>query len=677
MQNGGSLSGNSLQAGTLVTDSKNARHQLQDRNNLRRSEMNPQVNPTPASSVGLFGDSDSTFAPGALHLVDLSTVLSQDPGLDPDYLTQTRKQNHRLFPTVATYPDLRGKLPDRINLAQQEKQITALKHTLAALPENTRALVVSANPDSAQQGLQAAIVYGKGISEGIIYSPSTHQMGIAQTADLPTTVLDWLGARDPKLSTSGSPLMISANAATSADRLERLVSTSQRADASYARLGLPPSKFVAFAAGALLVLALSLVSLLVIRPNPRRPHLQIQLGMLGQFLCLAVASLPAACLGAAMLPWWEAEAPTSFFTSVSILIATLLALVACTGPWRDRPIGPALVIAAFSTFFICLDVATGSHISMDSPFGSFSLLGARFFGFGNVYYSVCAIWTLLLCGCVTSLGRPAAFGGKRNSRLPVWLANLFIAFLGIAFMVVDGLPRFGADFGGPISFLPGFLVLVLLLNGKRIGIKRMLVVLMVATGASVGLAFADWMRPASQRTHLGNFVQSVINGDLQVIITRKLLANLASWGSITYVWSLLCCLLVFVILVLPALSLTPMPTNLFLPDNLAATPLSTRSNQEEGSQKYWQRGRSYLRDLATFANWLFARVRPQLGETPLAKKESTLRITLLAIGINQLFAYLLNDSGTQLPATGLLLTALAYCSALFASLPGTSRGLAR
>ena len=120
-----------------------------------------------------------------------------------------------------------------------------------------------------------------------------------------------------------------------------------------------------------------------------------------------------------------------------------------------------------------------------------------------------------------------------------------------------------------------------------------------------------------------------------------------------------------------------MPTNLFLPDNLAATPLSTRSNQEEGSQKYWQRGRSYLRDLATFANWLFARVRPQLGETPLAKKESTLRITLLAIGINQLFAYLLNDSGTQLPATGLLLTALAYCSALFASLPGTSRGLAR
>lgn len=678
LENGGSLSGNSLQAGTLVTDAKNTRNQGQDRNQLRRSEMNPKVNPTPAASPGLFGDSDTTFSPGALHLLNLSTVLSQDAGLEPEYLTQIRKQNQRLFPTVATYPDLRGKLPDRITLAQQEKQITALKNTLAALPENTRALVVSANPDSAQQHLQAALVYGKDISEGIAYSPSTHQVGIAQTADLPATVLDWLGARNDKLSTSGSSLMISGNAATdSADRLERLVSTSQRADASYARLGLPPSKFVAFAAGALLVLALSLVSLLTIKPKSRRPHLQIQLGLLGQFLCLAVASLPAACLGAAMLPWWEAEIPTNFFITVSALIAVLLALVACTGPWRRRPIGPALVIAAFSTFFICLDVVTGSHISMDSPFGSFSLLGARFFGFGNVYYSVCAIWTLLLCGCLTSLGRPAAFGRKKNSRLQVWLANLLIALLGIAFMAVDGLPRYGADFGGPISFLPGFLVLVLLLNGRRIGIKRILVVLLVAAGASVGLAIADWMRPASQRTHLGNFVQSVINGDLQVIITRKILANLGSWGSITYVWSLLCCLLVFVLLVIPALSLNPMPTNLFLPDNLAAAPLSTRPNQEENGKQYWQRCRTYLRDLGTFATWLFARVRPHLGETPLAEKESTLRVTLLAIAINQLFAYLLNDSGTQLPATGLLLTALAYCSAVFASLPGASRGLAR
>ena len=678
LQNGGSLSGNSLQAGTLVSDSADLSPQEPDRNRLRREEMNPQENPTPATTPELFGDSDEPFSPENLHLLELSTVLSPDEKVDQEYLAQTRKQNARLFPTVSTYPDLSGMLPARITIAQQEKQIQALGNTLTALPEGTRALVVSASPDAAQQRLQAAMIYGKGITAGIAYSPSTHQVGIAQTADLPATVLDWLGARNEKLSTSGSPLMVSANEAQSAtDRLERLASTSQRADASYARLGLTPSSFVTVAAGALLVLALSLVALLQLKPSARRPHLRAQLGLLGQFFCLGVAALPAACLGAAMLPWWESESPTAFFVTISILIASLLALVACTGPWRRRPIGPALVVAAFSSFFICLDVATGSHISMDSPFGSFSLLGARFFGFGNVYYSVCAIWTLLLCGGLTPLAKRAVFGKTALTRSQIWLSNLLIALLGIAFMVIDGLPRFGADFGGPISFLPGFLILVLLLNGKRIGIKRIALVLLVAAGVSVSLAIADWIRPASQRTHLGNFVQSVLNGDLQTILTRKIFANLASWGSTTYVWSLLCCLLVISLLVVPALSKTAIPTNLFLPDNLASSSLPQENSREKRRRNYWLRGRAYLRNLGTSATALFARIRPRLGETPIAIKESGLRITLLAIGINQLFAYLLNDSGTQLPATGLLLTALAYCSAVFADLPGDSRGTAR
>lgn len=678
LKNGGSLSGDSLQAGALINDSADTSAQTSDRNELRLEEMNPQENPTPATSPGLFGDSDQPFSAGKLHLLELSTLLTPDKKIDQERLTQIRKQNASLFPTVATYPDLRGMLPARITITRQKQQIKALQSTLAALPEGTRALVVSASTDSTRQRLQAAMIYGEGIATGIAYSPSTHQVGIAQAADLPATVLDWLGARNEKLSTFGSPLMVSTNAANSpSGRLARLADTAKRADASYARLGLSPNDFVAYAAGALLALALLLVYLLQLKPAPQRPHLRTQLGLLGQFLCLALAAMPAACLGAAMLPWWESDYPTTFFITVSILIASLLALVACTGPWRRRPIGPSLVVAAFSTFFICLDVVCGSHISMDSPFGSFSLLGARFFGFGNVYYSVCAIWTLLLCGCLTPLSKRVFSGNQAVSRSQVWLSNLLIALMGIVFMAIDGLPRFGADFGGPISFLPGFLVLMLLLNGKRIGIKRLVLVLLVAVAASGSLAFADWMRPASQRTHLGNFVQSILNGDLQAILTRKILANLGSWGSISYVWSLLCCLLVFGLLIIPALSKTAMPTNLFLPDDFSI-PLPVCPKQEGSARpNYWQRWQCQLRNLGAFLACLFARVRPHLGETPLAIKESGLKITLIAIGINQLFAYLLNDSGTQLPATGLLLTALAYCSAIFAELPGSSRGTAR
>ncbi len=678
LQNGGSLSGNSLQAGALVNDSADTSAQTPDRNELRLEEMNPQENPTPATSPGLFGDSDKPFSTGKLHLLELSTLLTPEKKIDQERLTQVRKQNASLFPTVATYPDLRGMLPARITITRQEKQIKALQSTLAALPEGTRALVVSASTDSTRQSLQAAMLYGKGIATGIAYSPSTHQVGIAQAADLPATVLDWLEARNEKLSTFGSPLMVSTNTAnTPSDRLERLVNTAKRADASYARLGLSPAAFVAYAAGALIALALLLICLLQLKPAPQRPHLRIQFGLLGQFLCLTVAAIPAACLGGAMLPWWESDYPSTFFITVSILIASLLALVACCGPWRRRPIGPALVVAAFSTFFICLDVVCGSHISMDSPFGSFSLLGARFFGFGNVYYSVCAIWTLLLCGCLTPLSKRAAFGKQAVSRSQIWLSNLLIALIGMTFMIIDGLPRFGADFGGPISFLPGFLVLMLLLNGKRIGIKRIVLVLLLAVAASGSLALADWMRPAAQRTHLGNFVQSILNGDLQAILTRKILANLGSWGSVTYVWSLLCCLLVFVLLLIPALSKTVMPTNLFLPDDLSLPLPKLPDKKGSARPSCWHRCQFHLRNLGFSISCLVNRVRPHLAETPLAIKESGLAITLIAIGINQLFSYLLNDSGTQLPATGLLLTALAYCSAVFAELPGTSRVVAR
>lgn len=671
LEHGGSLSGNSLQAGAIVPDQKVASVPTQDRNELRQSEMNPQENPTPASSPGIFGDSDNYFQPGNLHISSLSALLVPDPGNDQEYVAKTRQANARLFPNVSTYEALRGMQPARISVDQQDAQLKALQDTLAALPKDTRALVVSTSPDSLKQKLQAGVIYGEGVQAGIAYSSSTHQVGIAQSADLSATVLNWLNASNSKLSTSGAPLTVSEQAGTSAkERIERLAGYGQRADASYSRLGFPPSSYVIFAADALLLLGLVLLRIPRIRFSQRRSYLLSQLGYLGRFICLTIAALPATCLVAAMFPWWEAESPTPTFTLLSLLIAGVLSLAACTGPWRGRPIGPALVVGAFSVFVICLDVAWGSHISMDSPFGSFSLLGARFFGFGNVYYSVCAIWTLLLCACLTPLANRAVFGKHGFARWQIWLSNLLIVVLALAFMVVDGMPRFGADFGGPISFLPGFLVLLLLINGKRVNVKRLFVALVIAGTASGGIALADWLRPAAQRTHLGNFVQSILNGDLLEIITRKLLANLGSWGFTTYVWSLLCCLLVFALVLRPALDKETHPYNLVgswdlsLPLNDSASPETADESPRSWRQQVKPRVRKLVIAITNSGSYL----RPRLGELPLVARETGLRLGLAAIAVNQLFAYLLNDSGTQLPAIGFLLTALAYCSAVFTQL---------
>ena len=242
--------------------------------------------------------------------------------------------------------------------------------------------------------------------------------------------------------------------------------------------------------------------------------------------------------------------------------------------------------------------------------------------------------------------------------------------LALAFMIVDGMPRFGADFGGPISFLPGFLVLLLLINGKKVNIKRLLIALVVAGTASGGIALADWLRPAAQRTHLGNFVQSILNGDLLEILTRKLLANLGSWGFTTYVWSLLCCLLVFALVLRPALSRESHPYNLVGSWDLSLPLIdSSYLESEDKSARSWrQQAKSRARKLINIISNSGSYLRPRLGEIPLVDRETGLRIGLAAIAVNQLFAYLLNDSGTQLPAIGLLLTALTYCSAVFAQL---------
>ena len=671
LEHGGSLSGDSLQAGAIVPDQKVASAPTQDRNELRQSEMNPQENPTPASSPGIFGDSDNNFQPGNLHISSLSTLLVPDPGKDQEYVANTRRTNARLFPNVSPHEALRGMQTARISVDQQDAQLKALQETLAALPRGTRTLVVSTNPDSAKQKLQAGMIFGEGVPAGIAYSSSTHQVGIAQSADLSATVLDWLNASNSKLSTSGAPLTVSRQAGTSAgERIERLAGYGERADASYSRLGFPPSSYVIFAADALLLLGLLLLKLPRIHFSQRRSYLRSQVGYMGRFICLAIAALPATCLVAAMFPWWEADSPSPIFTLLSFLVSGLLSLAACTGPWRRRPIGPALVVAGFSVFVICLDVAWGSHISMDSPFGSFSLLGARFFGFGNVYYSVCAVWTLLLCACLTPLAKRAVSGKHTLARWQIWLSNSLIVVLALAFMIVDGMPRFGADFGGPISFLPGFLVLLLLINGKKVNIKRLLIALVVAGTASGGIALADWLRPAAQRTHLGNFVQSILNGDLLEILTRKLLANLGSWGFTTYVWSLLCCLLVFALVLRPALSRESHPYNLVGPWDLSLPLIdSSHLESEDKSARSWrQQAKSRARKLINIISNSGSYLRPRLGEIPLVDRETGLRIGLAAIAVNQLFAYLLNDSGTQLPAIGLLLTALTYCSAVFAQL---------
>ncbi|MDP9223032.1 MAG: hypothetical protein M3P18_04115, partial [Actinomycetota bacterium] len=70
-------------------------------------------------------------------------------------------------------------------------------------------------------------------------------------------------------------------------------------------------------------------------------------------------------------------------------------------------------------------------------------------------------------------------------------------------------PQFGSDVGGVLSLVPGFAVTWVLLSGKRISLKVVVVGILAAAAASALFLAVDLSRPPQQRTHLGRFFEDV------------------------------------------------------------------------------------------------------------------------------------------------------------------------
>jgi hypothetical protein len=101
-----------------------------------------------------------------------------------------------------------------------------------------------------------------------------------------------------------------------------------------------------------------------------------------------------------------------------------------------------------------------------------------------------------------------------------------VGLLGLLTVGLIGAPGLGRDFGGVLAALPGFLVLAMLLARVRVTVVRLLAVLAAAVVAVGTVAVLDWMRPPSDRSHLGRFVEQVLTGEAWTVISRKGQANL-------------------------------------------------------------------------------------------------------------------------------------------------------
>ena len=334
-----------------------------------------------------------------------------------------------------------------------------------------------------------------GAPRKVLRSSSTRQEGFVLATDVLPTLLSSLGLEDaaPEGALVGSP---ARGSAVDGDRVAAMVDLDRH---STEVRELVPGFF------AVLILA-NLVLYAAVWLHPARRF---------RVAGVAVGALPVATFLANLLPWWRAGA-AGLYVAVAAFVVVVTA-GALLGPWRGRRLGPLTAVAAVTSVTIVADVLTGSQLQLGSPMGVHPLVAGRFYGLNNSAFALLMVSSLLVAAVV---GARLAARGRRASA--VWA----VATIGVVVTVVDGMPGLGSDFGGPPALVPAFAVLALRVAGARVGWRRFALVLGGGVAVVSAFAFVDWLRPQDARTHLGRFVQTVLDGGLTDVIGRKLAQNL-------------------------------------------------------------------------------------------------------------------------------------------------------
>lgn len=433
-------------------------------------------------------------------------------------------------------------------------QVTELDNRLqlvfGEIPASATVFVTSLADSSETPHLQLAAAYGKSgappargrapsgpaFAHALLSSSSTRQPGLAQARDLQPSLLTALGRSVPA-NAPGAPLRPTEAGGTGPDRLARLLDLNR---AVRAVRPVVPVFFAGLGAAVLATVVGSVWAMARLRGPIRRRERTLR--ALRRW-SVVPAAVPVAVFLANLLPWWRAGAPGAVLAACVVGLTVPVAAVALLGPWRSAPLGPMGVIGVVTAVVLAIDVMTGSRLVLVGLMGLHPLIGGRFYGFGNQAFAVFATGTLL-----AALAGADALHRRGRPRAAVGL----VAAVGVLAVVVDGTPGWGSDFGGPAALFVAFAVLALRVAGLRVTRWRAIATVTAAVAVLAGLSVLDWLRSPATRTHLGRFVQSLLDGDAGPVVARKLSANLEMLAAPLGVLGAACTLLVVVALARPA-----------------------------------------------------------------------------------------------------------------------------
>lgn len=398
---------------------------------------------------------------------------------------------------------------------------SAVASVVQALPSNATLLVAGVS-DGASGGahLHVAMARGPGFSPGRLTSASTGRPGVVQLIDVAPTVLSVLGISAPTALIGEQWQRVAGPPTATATEVAHLVDLDDR---SIAQVATQNGFFRGICLLALLYLAWTVLTW---RRRRAAPPLVVS---------ACVAAVPAATWLIQLVPWWRTA--HGWAAPLTAGFAILIGILSVFSRWpRDRRWRPAAVVGGITALVIAIDAATGSPLSLDAPFGDNPIIAGRFHGIGNVAFALLGAGTLLLAAAVANAA------GRRGAR-----ATASVAGLGVVAVVVDGYPGLGDDFGGVLALLPALGVLGLAVSGNRISWRWVAAVLGATLATVTTFALVDYSRPASQRSHVGRFVQQVADGSAWPVIARKLDSSL---GTFTGGWSRYVALIWLVLIVL-------------------------------------------------------------------------------------------------------------------------------
>lgn len=350
-----------------------------------------------------------------------------------------------------------------------------------------------------------ALLMDAGTEPGLLRSASTRRAGHVLLADLAPTILSLLDVARPA-SMEGRSVEALEDSGSGRSRVASLLEVERGAEFRDDIIG---------PVATMWIIAQILVLLGALWAHARGPLVR---GLLGDAALALLCFIPVTFAVARVSLHNGNLASYVVLTAGSAVIAARL--LRATFPDRRMALCAAL---GSIVLVLGVDVVTGSNLQLNALFGYTPTVAGRFTGIGNLAFATLAAASLLLVALLV-----------QARRISLGTAVAFLA----AVVLLDGLPRWGADVGGVLSLVPASGFLLILLRGRSLRLGTLVLLGFAALVVLSSFLVADLAQPEEQRTHLARLAESVSADGADafvVVIRRKVGANLAVLSASLFV----------------------------------------------------------------------------------------------------------------------------------------------